>query len=259
MIDPAEYNRAHWDREVEKGNVWTRPVGPEVIAAARQGDWHIVLTPTKPVPRDWLPPLEGRRVLCLASGGGQQGPVLAAAGAAVTVFDNSPKQLEQDRLVAEREGLSLQLELGDMRDLSRFADGSFDLVVFPCAIGHIDAVRPLWRETYRILAEGSALLAGFVNPIEYIFDLKAWSAGELVVRHRIPYADSTSLSAEELQELIVDADEGMIFGHSLEDLIQGQLEAGFVITGFYEDDMGGEGPLDPFINTTFATRAVKRS
>jgi len=30
---------------------------------------------------------------CLASGGGQQGPVLAAAGAHVTVFDNSPRQL----------------------------------------------------------------------------------------------------------------------------------------------------------------------
>ena len=67
----------------------------EAIEEARQGRWEIVLTPTKPVPRDWLE-VEGRHVLCLASGGGQQAPILAAAGATVTVLDNSPKQLERD-------------------------------------------------------------------------------------------------------------------------------------------------------------------
>jgi SAM-dependent methyltransferase len=255
MVDPAEHNRRYWDREVEKGNVWTRPVSAEVIAAARRGDWHIVLTPTKPVPRSWFPPLEGRRVLCLASGGGQQGPVLAAAGAEVTVFDNSPKQLAQDRLVAEREGLSLRLELGDMRDLSRFAAGAFELIVLPGSVAFIEEVRPLWRDAYRILTDGGLLLAGFPNPVEYIFDLKAWNAGQLVVRHRIPYSDLTSLPPEELEDLVLGPHEGMCFGHSLEDLIQGQLDAGFVITGFYEDNGGG--PLDPFINSTAATRAVK--
>lgn len=257
MVDPAEHNRRYWDREVEKGNVWTQPVSAQVIAAARRGDWHIVLTPTKPVPRNWFPPLEGRQVLCLASGGGQQGPVLAAAGAEVTVFDNSPKQLAQDRLVAEREGLSLRLELGDMRDLSRFSDGVFELIVLPGSVAFIEEVRPLWRATYRILTDGGVLLAGFGNPIQYIFDLKAWGMGELVVRHRIPYSDLTSLPSEELEELILRPHRDLCFGHSLEDLIQGQLDAGFVITGFYEDSDGGDGPLDPFINSTAATRAVK--
>jgi 2-polyprenyl-3-methyl-5-hydroxy-6-metoxy-1,4-benzoquinol methylase len=70
-------------------------------------------------------------VLCLASGGGQQGPILAAAGARVTVFDNSPQQLAQDRFVARREGLTLETVEGDMRDLSVFADVSFDLIVHP--------------------------------------------------------------------------------------------------------------------------------
>ncbi len=105
--DPDEilrYNRQAWDRQVERGNPWTIPVDPEAIARARQGDWQIVLTPTKPVPADWFPPLAGLDVLCLASGGGQQGPILAAAGAKATVFDNSPKQLAQDRLVADGRG-----------------------------------------------------------------------------------------------------------------------------------------------------------
>src|SRR6185295_10899839 len=98
-MDVASYNRRAWDRQVEQGNRWTVPVGPNVIAAARRGDWSVVLTPTIPVPRDWFPALAGLNVLCLASGGGQQGPILAAAGARVTVYDNSPKQLACDREV----------------------------------------------------------------------------------------------------------------------------------------------------------------
>ena len=70
-------------------------------------------------------------MLCLASGGGQQGPILAAAGAEVTVFDASEKQLAQDRLVAEREGLSLTTVQGDMADLSCFDDESFDFIFHP--------------------------------------------------------------------------------------------------------------------------------
>lgn len=59
-------------------------------------------------------------VLCLASGGGQQGPILAAAGARVTVFDNSRKQLEQDRYMAERDHLDIQTEKGNMANLAVF-------------------------------------------------------------------------------------------------------------------------------------------
>src|SRR5579872_3572064 len=99
-MDVRSYNSHAWNRQVEKGDRWTVPVSPETIAAARRGDWQVVLTPTRPVPQDWFPPLASLDVLCLASGGGQQGPVLAAAGANVTVLDNSPAQLGQDRLVA---------------------------------------------------------------------------------------------------------------------------------------------------------------
>ncbi|MET0423076.1 MAG: class I SAM-dependent methyltransferase, partial [Actinoplanes sp.] len=86
--------------------------------------------------------LAGVDVLCLASGGGQQGPTLAAAGARVTVLDNSPRQLEQDELVARRDDVPLRTMLGDMRGLSAFADSSFDLVVtgFEEAPHHSDAI-----------------------------------------------------------------------------------------------------------------------
>ncbi|MDQ0256328.1 2-polyprenyl-3-methyl-5-hydroxy-6-metoxy-1,4-benzoquinol methylase [Evansella vedderi] len=52
--------------------------------------------------------MEGLKILCLPSGGGQQGPILAAAGADVTVIDISKKQLEQDGKVAKRDGLTLK-------------------------------------------------------------------------------------------------------------------------------------------------------
>ena len=96
-IDPVLHNRAAWDRQVDQDNEWTRPVGPDVIARARAGEWSVVLIGYTPTPQDWFPAdLAGVDVLCLASGGGQQGPVLAAAGATVTVFDNSPRQLERE-------------------------------------------------------------------------------------------------------------------------------------------------------------------
>jgi len=130
-MDVRDYNRKAWDRQVEKGNRWTVPVGPEATAAPRRGEWRLLLTPTIPVPREWYPPLEGADVLCLASGGGQQGPVLAAAGAKVVVLDNSPRQLAHDREVAERDNLEMTLLLGDMRDLRMLEDESFDRVFHP--------------------------------------------------------------------------------------------------------------------------------
>ena len=101
------------------------------IKAAKAGDWEVLLTPTKIVPQDWFGDIRGKDLLGLASGGGQQVPIFAAAGARVTSFDNSATQLAKDRLVAEREGLEVRFEQGDMADLSRFDDASFDLIFHP--------------------------------------------------------------------------------------------------------------------------------
>src|SRR5215472_2709209 len=170
-FDPVAHNRAAWDREVGSGNEWTRPVGPDVIARARAGDWSVVLIGYEPVPRDWFPAdLDGAAILCLASGGGQQGPVFAAVGADVTVFDNSPAQLARDDEVAAREGLTLRTVLGDMRDLSAFADGSFDLIVNPVSNVFCPELLPVWRESFRVLRPGGVLMAGFLNPDIFIFD-----------------------------------------------------------------------------------------
>jgi SAM-dependent methyltransferase len=254
-MDVLSYNRRAWDRQVEKGNRWTVPVGTDVIAAARRGDWQLVLTPTRPVPAGWFPALAGLDVLCLASGGGQQGPVLAAAGAAVTVLDNSPAQLARDRLVAEREGLRLRTVQGDMADLSAFPEGGFGLVFHPCSNCFVPDVRPVWREAFRVLRPGGVLLAGFCNPALYVFDDALAEKGELVVRHAVPYSDLASLTDQERRRYL-EKDEPLVFGHTLEDQLGGQLDAGFVLAGLYEDRDPAH-PLARFLPTFMATRAVK--
>ena len=74
------HNKSAWDKNVQEQNRWTRPVGKEAIECARCGQFDLLLTPTKPVPMSWFGQLKGISTLCLASGGGQQGPLLAAAG-----------------------------------------------------------------------------------------------------------------------------------------------------------------------------------
>jgi SAM-dependent methyltransferase len=196
-MDVREFNKTAWDRLVDKKNEWTTPVSREEIAAARMGTWQLVLTPTKPVPQSWYPQLKGARVLCLAGGGGQQGPILAATGARVTVFDNSPKQLQQDADVAKREGLTLETVEGDMRDLSCFDDESFDFIVHPCSNGFVDDIRPVWREAYRVLARGGTMIAGFSNPIVYLFDVELERDGTLQLKYKMPYSDLASLTEDE--------------------------------------------------------------
>jgi ubiquinone/menaquinone biosynthesis C-methylase UbiE len=200
--------------------------------------------------------MAGANVLCLASGGGQQAPTFAAAGASVTVLDNSSRQLAQDRFVAERESLDLEAIQGDMRDLSVFADRSFDLVFHPVSNLFVPEVRPVWNEAFRVLRKGGALLAGFLNPVVYVFDLDlADDTGEVRVRYKLPYADAKSKSEEEVRRQIERA-EPLEFSHTLEEQIGGQTEAGFLISGFYEDRHRDD-PIAAYMPTYAATRAIK--
>ena len=233
QFDPVAHNRAAWDREVASGNEWTRPVGPEVVARARAGDWSVVLIGYEPVPRDWFPAeLAGTAMLCLASGGGQQGPVLAAAGANVTVFDNSPAQLARDEEVAAREGLAIRTVLGDMRDLTAFAHASFDVVFNPVSNVFCPDLAPVWQESFRVLRPGGLLLAGFMNPDIFIFDVAALDEREeFVVRYRLPFS---TLDLSEDERAGAYGDGPIEYSHSLTEQIGGQLAVGFILTHLVE-------------------------
>ncbi len=263
-----ENNRDAWNEQVARGNRWTVPCGPELIAKARQGYVEIVLTPNRIVPQHWFPPLRDAEVLCLASGGGQQSPVLAAAGANVTAFDLSDAQLAQDRLVAEREGLELTTVQGSMDELVGLDDDRFDLVFHPCSNAFIPALAPVWKEVARVAKPGCVLMVGFINPLVFLFDEDRARAGDLSVQYSIPYSDEQQLSSRQLEQLRASS-EPLMHGHSLSDQIGGQLQAGFVLTDMFEDvwapaDAGNDGQetcgwmnLDSHIASFLATRAIK--
>ncbi len=255
-MDIFKYNSGAWDSEVAKGSAWSIPVSPEAIAEARTGHVRIILSPSRPVPTSWLVNLKGKDILCLAGGGGQQGPILAAAGAKVVVLDASKEQLKKDELVAQREGLQIKTVHGDMRDLSDFSDESFDIIVNPPSNCFVPDVKPIWREAYRALRKGGYLLSGFNNPITYCFDSKLSAQGVMQLKYSVPYSDLTTLTTEERQGYL-DRNEPLEFGHTIEDQIGGQTDVGFLIAGLYEDKWGNGNIEDKYFPHFLVTRSLK--
>jgi SAM-dependent methyltransferase len=260
LVDIQDLNEAAWDRAVAEGeNPYTQFVTPNQVAAARAGQWDLYLSALRPVPPEWFPPLAGLRVLCLASGGGQQGPIFAAAGAEVTVLDASANQLAQDRHVAQRDGLSIRTVQGDIADLSVFETSSIDLVFNPPSTLFVPELDPIWRECHRVLTPEGLLMTGFMNPDEFVFDPAALDEeGIFVVRYPLPFIEHETLSPDELEERRRHG-EMFHFSHSMEAQLGGLLVAGFVITGFYEDrrSEADGNPIRHYMPSNFVVKAQK--
>ena len=114
------------DRWIEEGWEWGIPVSHEIIEKAKNGEWGVYLTPTKVVPKEWFGDLKGKKLLGLASGGGQQIPIFSVLGADCTVLDYSSKQCESEKMVAKREGYEVNILQLDMTNPLPFDDETFD-------------------------------------------------------------------------------------------------------------------------------------
>ncbi|MCI9415251.1 MAG: class I SAM-dependent methyltransferase [Clostridiales bacterium] len=248
----TEINARTIDRWAEEGIVWSVPLTHEAYRQATRGEWEVYLTPCRPVPRDWFPPLSGAQVLGLASGGGQQMPVFASQGAEVTVFDYSDRQLESERMVAAREGYDIRIVKGDMTRPLPFRDAEFDMIFHPVSNCYIEEVYPVWRECFRILKPGGLLLAGMDNGLNFLFnDFEA-----LVVENKLPF---NPLKNPEQYELLMKDDDAIQFSHTMEEQVGGQLMAGFRLTHLLEDtDYPDErGRLHEYAPGYVLTRAVR--
>jgi SAM-dependent methyltransferase len=256
-MNVVKINRDAWDKQSREGGEWSVPVTSETLEKAKNNDWQVILTPMATVPKAWFGELNQKQLLGLASGGGQQMPILAAAGASVTSFDNSDEQLAKDQLVAQRDGLLITTHQGDMADLSIFADEQFDLIFHPVSNCFVPDVCKVWQECFRVLKPGGRLLAGFMNPAMFMFDHdKSEQTGKLEVERAIPYADIEA--GEVHKKALIDKGQPFEFSHTLDTQISGQIAAGFTLGGFYEDKWTDEALLlNKYMSTSMATLAIK--
>ncbi len=230
------------DRWIEEGWEWGMPIDHQTYIDAQNGTWQLQLTPTKYVPKHWFGDLRGKKILGLASGGGQQMPIFAALGAICTVLDYSQKQLESERLVSEREGYEIEIIRADMTKRLPFEDETFDLIFHPVANCYVKEVKPIWKECFRVLKKGGWLLSGTDHFVNYIVN-----DDETMIVNELPF---DPLSNEKQRKQLEEDDCGMQFSHTIEEQINGQLEAGFILKELYEDT-NGEGRLHELHIPTF--------
>lgn len=237
------------DSWCEDGWEWGTPIDHETFVRASQGSWDIYLTPTIYVPHHWFGDLRGKKILGLASGGGQQMPVFTALGASCTVLDYSKLQCESERIVAEREGYDIEIIQGDMTKPLPFEDETFDIVFHPVSNCYVKEVRPIFKEVYRILKKGGRFLGGYDIGINYAFD-----DSETRLCHRLPF-DPTKDPA--LMKELADTDSGIQFSHTIDEQVGGQLEAGFTLKEIYGDTNGYGNLHDHNITSFIATWCEK--
>ncbi len=245
----SDINAETIDRWIEQGWEWGIPITHEQYLDAVRGKWDVHLSPVKKVPHEWFGDLKGKKLLGLASGGGQQMPVFAALGAECTVLDYSERQIASEKQVAEREGYSIRIIRGDMTKTLPFDNGEFDLIFHPVSNCYVREVKPIWKECFRVLRPGGFLLSGVDHYVNYIVDDE-----QTAIVNSLPF---DPIANEEQRKQLEEADAGMQFSHTLEEQINGQLEAGFTLLALYEDT-NGEGRLHELnIPTFLAMRSQK--
>ena len=258
MDNYTDINAKAVDKWVEKGWEWSIPITHEDYINALNGKWDIILTPIRPVPHEWFLPyikdgrLDNAHLLGLASGGGQQMPILTAIGADCTVLDYSDKQLENERIIAEREKYNISIVKADMTKRLPFGDDSFDIIFHPVSNCYIEDVYHVWNECYRVLRPGGVLLAGMDNGFNFLFDSEE---RPLTITNKLPY--NPLRNPDQMEKWRNSGDDSIQFSHTFDEQIGGQLKAGFVITGAYEDYDNTEEAIVDGIPAFWATRAVK--
>lgn len=249
MADYTDKNREVINGWCRDGWEWGRPISHEVFVRAKKGDYALCITAAKPVPKAWIEPAAGKKVLALAGGGGQQGPILTALGADVTVLDYSDVQLETERMVAAREGYDITVVQADMTKRLPFEDESFDMIIHPVSNCYIQDVYHVWLECFRILKSGGRLIAGLDNGMNFIVD----DAQERIV-YELPF-DPLKNKAHLKKSMACN--EGFQFSHGVEEQIGGQLRAGFILKDIYEDTNGSGRLHEMNIPSFWASLAVK--
>lgn len=176
----------------------------------------------------------GKKVLCLASGGGQDSVAFGLLGAEVTVLDLSDNQLARDREGADHHGLVVRTVQGDMRDLSVFDDNAFDMVWQPYSLNYSATVEPVFREVARVLKTGGIYRITFANPYAHAVD-NEWIGTGYPLRGRcidgedISYYYTPVWQVEQQDGSVVDVPRPHEFRHNLSTVLNSLAENGFAL------------------------------
>lgn len=206
--------------------------------------------------------VRGKRLLCLAAGGGRQGPIYAAAGAVVTVVDLSPAMLELDRIVSEERQLKLRTVEASMDDLSSLADDSFDIVIHPVSTCYVPDIKRVYQEVARVIVSDGIYVSQHKQPTSLQADIEPVQ-GAYRIQHG--YYDAAPIPATEKPNLI--REEGTLeYVHRWEELIGAMCMAGFSIEALTEPfharkdvAAGTFGHRSSFIAPYVRIKAVRRS
>jgi SAM-dependent methyltransferase len=229
MDELARYNRERWEELAEAGIAFSRPALDLDEASAR------AMVDAEGVMGD----VAGKDVLCLAGGGGQQSVAFALLGAKVTVVDFCPTQLERDRQTAVHYGVEVMAVECDIRDLSPFADDSFDIVWHAHSLNFVPDTRPVFDEVSRVIRLAGLYRLECTNPfIHGVLDAK-WD-GHGYPLHS-PYVDGAEVVTEDPYWDFEDAEGARQrvkgpreFRHALGTIVNGLVGRGFVLLGIWE-------------------------
>jgi SAM-dependent methyltransferase len=231
-MDPvAQYNVERWAALARNNAVFTQPYLDLDLASA-----HEIVDSYK------LGDVAGKKVLCLASGGGQQSVAFTMLGATVTVTDLSAAQLERDRLAAAHYGMDIRTLEADMRDLSALEAGAFDIVYQPYSINFVPDATEVFGQVAHVLKRGGLYHFQCANPAFAGLLAESWD-GQGYPLH-LPYLQGAQIDyndeswvfrGETPSETIRRPRE---YRHTLGTLINGLTTRGFLIRGVNEENLG---------------------
>jgi SAM-dependent methyltransferase len=218
MPDPRQHNKAAWDRRARL----------RLRHTASALDQHLANPLPIVDPEGWLGnSVRNKRALCLASGGGLQSGLLAAAGAIVTVVDISSEMLNLDRQLARAKGFSFRLVEASMDNLGALTDGEFDLVLQPVSTCYIPNITAVYAEVSRVLTTDGIYISQHKQPASLQARALPSQAGGYLVEKPY-YGLSNELPPTELPGLYREEDCSE-FLHRWEEILGSLCRSGFVI------------------------------
>lgn len=253
MFSVHDHNRDAWDELARQQVPLARPAGEKEFAKPQ-----FIINPF-----GWVDfEVRGRKVLCLAAGGGKHSLLFAAAGAETTVVDISPQMLDLDRQLAAERGFKVNVVEASMDNLAALPEAHFDLVVQPVSTCYVPAVAPVYREVARVTAPGGLYISQHKQPGNLQASLRLSPVGYTLLE---PYYRSGPLPPVPAGSALRESGT-LEFMHRWDEILGGLCRAGFVIEDTFEP-RHGDGTAAPgsfghrcwFIPPYFAIKARRKA